>query len=292
MALNSVETAVVTQKQWQTIMELDHNWDARKLASFLEDLSIFGLLSSRHLFQLARLVQFKDWRAGSVWLLSSRHLFPLAQLVQFKDSRAGSVIYRQGSEGEDMFLVRSGYVRLVREVPVSHDTRRSLNSMTDTLGALKDRLDTLAPLKERKQKRSPWWYKPMASGSQDLLSDDEGEGDMSSPAGPLGAGLRGAGSPGRLRKSGTVKLGVRVGISTAEGDAHHFSGRPITAQDVSHAFVHPAWGPWSGDLGPPPAWWWGQGHGDPAAPSYGLRVDEGMTGHDSVSEPRGLGEQG
>eukprot|EP00195_Chlamydomonas_chlamydogama_P012546 CAMPEP_0202915964 /NCGR_PEP_ID=MMETSP1392-20130828/67218_1 /ASSEMBLY_ACC=CAM_ASM_000868 /TAXON_ID=225041 /ORGANISM="Chlamydomonas chlamydogama, Strain SAG 11-48b" /LENGTH=353 /DNA_ID=CAMNT_0049608189 /DNA_START=47 /DNA_END=1105 /DNA_ORIENTATION=+ len=117
-AVGPTECAVVTQQQWTYITREEPRWDARKVCSFLEDVPMFGLLSTEELLQLARLVRTCVWPAGSL-------------------------IYRQNSEGEDLYLIRSGFVRTLRNLAVDSPSRERLNSMTGEIGRLSSTLDTL-----------------------------------------------------------------------------------------------------------------------------------------------------
>ncbi len=68
-----------------------------QLALFLEDLPLFSQLTRTQLLELSR-------------------------VLRFKQIPAGSLVYRQGSEGDDVYVIRRGYVRLLREVQVRYST--------------------------------------------------------------------------------------------------------------------------------------------------------------------------
>ncbi len=71
------------------ILKMEKHWDARLVASFLEDLSTFSCLNRAQLHTLARQVRGQSYPSDSV-------------------------IYRQRSDGDDLFLVRTGYVRILK----------------------------------------------------------------------------------------------------------------------------------------------------------------------------------
>ncbi len=92
-AATDCEVAMVTQAQWLQLCEEDPHWDARSVTHFFEDLPVFGSLSKAQLYELAR-------------------------LVKVKQVPAGALVYRQGAEGDEVYVLRRGYVRLLRELHV------------------------------------------------------------------------------------------------------------------------------------------------------------------------------
>ncbi|KAJ9512782.1 hypothetical protein QJQ45_029014, partial [Haematococcus lacustris] len=126
-AVSPVEVAVVSQAQWQAVMAQEPRWDARELAEFLEDLPLMGRLSRTQLLSAARVAR-----------CTAHH--------------PGASIYRQESEGSDVFVIRSGFVRLLRELPVSDElcvrvgpsVRDSINSLSHTLSHLRESVQQLS----------------------------------------------------------------------------------------------------------------------------------------------------
>ncbi|KAL6763749.1 hypothetical protein V8C86DRAFT_196093 [Haematococcus lacustris] len=118
-AVSPVEVAVVSQAQWQAVMAQEPRWDARELAEFLEDLPLMGRLSRTQLLSAARVAR-----------CTAHH--------------PGASIYRQESEGSDVFVIRSGFVRLLRELPVGPSVRDSINSLSHTLSHLRESVQQLS----------------------------------------------------------------------------------------------------------------------------------------------------
>ena len=57
---------------------------------------------------------------------------------------AFQVIFQQGSDGSDLFLIRAGYVRLLRDLAMKDEDRAKINGMTMEMEALQETMDTLA----------------------------------------------------------------------------------------------------------------------------------------------------
>lgn len=91
--------------QWSNICSLDPFTDARKVSSFLLDLPMFAILSSEEAHQLARIIR----------------------CLQIPP---GSIIFQQESEGDAVFLIKSGFVRVVRDVLIEDADRLRINKLT------------------------------------------------------------------------------------------------------------------------------------------------------------------
>ncbi|GAX77969.1 hypothetical protein CEUSTIGMA_g5411.t1 [Chlamydomonas eustigma] len=157
----NTECAVVTQEQWGQVIASEPHWDARKVASFLEDMPVFGPLNKAQLLVMARQCSSRSFSAGSV-------------------------IYKQGSEDtEDLHIVRSGTVRLVRGVVFDNHATARINHVTSTMIAATEKLDALVSPKRE-------LHHPLKIETLDMSfltpSNKEEAGDsLLAPAMPSGA---------------------------------------------------------------------------------------------------------
>jgi hypothetical protein len=78
-------------------------------------------------------------------------IFPWSLLhTMHAPSRTPSqVIFRQGVDGNDLFLIRTGYVRLLRDVTIGDKDRQKINGMTAEMGSLQETMDILASPRRR-----------------------------------------------------------------------------------------------------------------------------------------------
>lgn len=117
-ARGSVECAAISQAAWAAIAAQHQHWDAREVAAFLEDVTLFGALSSAQLLQLGR-------------------------QVREVEVAPGALVFRQGSDSTDAYVVRSGHVRLLRELRVSGEVTGRMNELTNTMAHIKGQLERL-----------------------------------------------------------------------------------------------------------------------------------------------------
>ena len=89
-----------------------------QVSLFLEDLPVFGPLDQSQLLGLARLVR------------TCKH-------------EAGSTIFKQGCDCDDVRIIRTGFVRLLRDVDVDPTSRGRINQATRTLAATSRNIDAL-----------------------------------------------------------------------------------------------------------------------------------------------------
>jgi hypothetical protein len=95
-----------------------------QVAAFLEDIPMFGHMSSSQILSLAR-------------------------MSRIMTARAGTVIFRQGSDGDDVYVLRRGYVRLLREVKMQSSHKQRFNSLTHSMLGLRETLEVLSPRRGR-----------------------------------------------------------------------------------------------------------------------------------------------
>ena len=106
----TTELVVLSLAQWSAIVTNDPFCYAHRVASFLEDLPVFSILSRAQIETLAKIVRFSVFRPGSI-------------------------VFQQGSEGEEIFVIKSGFVRVVRDCHLEDKDRQRFNT------AFKDNLD-------------------------------------------------------------------------------------------------------------------------------------------------------
>ena len=85
---------------------------------FLEELPVFGSLNRDHLTILSRLARAHNYASGSV-------------------------ILKQGSDTNDLFLIRTGFVRLLRRVKVDEESRERINKVSEAVSATSQDLDAI-----------------------------------------------------------------------------------------------------------------------------------------------------
>ncbi|KAG2430275.1 hypothetical protein HXX76_010370 [Chlamydomonas incerta] len=118
VAVTRVECAAIGIRQLCEVLASEA-WDVEALVDSLEELPMFAPLSTFELRQLARLLRVQ--------------VLP-----------GGSVVYKQGTVGNDLFIIRSGYVRLLKQVALDDNVRQRLNRMSAELSAVREQTDVAA----------------------------------------------------------------------------------------------------------------------------------------------------
>ena len=75
--------------------------------------------------------------------LKKDQLMTLSRLARTSSFASGSAIYKQGSETDDLFIIRTGFVRLLREVKVDGDSRGRINRATKAVSMTSQSLDAI-----------------------------------------------------------------------------------------------------------------------------------------------------
>eukprot|EP00198_Chlamydomonas_reinhardtii_P006080 XP_001695416.1 predicted protein [Chlamydomonas reinhardtii] len=118
VAVTRVECVAIGMRQLCEVLASEA-WDVDALVDSLEELPMFAPLSTYELRQLARLLRVQ--------------VLP-----------GGSVVYKQGTVGNDLYIIRSGYVRLLKQVTLDDNVRQRLNRMSAELSAVREQTDTAA----------------------------------------------------------------------------------------------------------------------------------------------------
>ncbi|KXZ44827.1 hypothetical protein GPECTOR_61g780 [Gonium pectorale] len=120
VAVSRVECLAVDMQQLQSVL-CSEPWDVEELVSDLEELPVFAPLGPAELRQLAR-------------------------MLRLQTHPGGTVVYKQGTVGNDLFIIRSGYVRLLQRVALEERDAAALRSMAGQLATAKQHTQAAAAM--------------------------------------------------------------------------------------------------------------------------------------------------
>lgn len=101
-ATNLTDLVLLTLAQWEVILQSDPYCFVSKVSSFLEDLPMFSILSQAQIDILSKIARYQVFESGQI-------------------------VFQQGSEGEDVYLIKTGFVRVLRDTRLEESDRNRLN---------------------------------------------------------------------------------------------------------------------------------------------------------------------
>jgi CRP-like cAMP-binding protein len=99
------DVVLLTLAQWNQILQQDPFCFVDSVSSFIEDLPMFSILSSAQINTISKLSRYQEFEPGQI-------------------------IFQQGSEGEDVYLIKRGFVRVLRDTRLEDSDRKRLNRTT------------------------------------------------------------------------------------------------------------------------------------------------------------------
>ncbi|KAG2447688.1 hypothetical protein HYH02_007148 [Chlamydomonas schloesseri] len=196
-------------------------WDVEALVDSLEELPMFAPLSTYELRQLARLLRVQ--------------VLP-----------GGSVVYKQGTVGNDLFIIRSGYVRLLKQVTLDDNVRQRLNRMSAELSAVREQTDVAAAFLQNASigPGGAWAGVPLPSSRTGTPRTGGRQGTPLTGTGRSTGGYEPPPSPWRTSRGANELAGTQ---HTSGAFTHR--DRPATSGQVQlspHRIVRPPLGPSGG----------------------------------------------